>query len=107
MNPGRTIWMGNIEPWMDEGFIQQLFSDLSKQFYLSVIGVFQKKITIIRKNNKRGIFKFILLLLDCAFIELESKSTASMVINNYNGKQYNNIILYSFILYNILESSIG
>ena len=30
MNPGRTIWMGNIEPWMDEGFIRQLFSDLSK-----------------------------------------------------------------------------
>ena len=29
MNSSRTLWMGNIESWMDELFIRSLFKSIS------------------------------------------------------------------------------
>ena len=47
-----TIWMGNIESWMDEAYLDSFLAELR---------IYPSKINIIRKENKRGIFYIIQL----------------------------------------------
>ena len=70
----RTLWMGNIEPWMTKYY---LISALNK------INIFPDKISIKRLANKRS----------CAFLEFLSHEIAEEVLNKFNGKYMNNIEL--------------
>ena len=70
----RTLWMGNIEPWMTKYY---LTSALNK------IDIFPDKISIKRLANKRS----------CAFLEFLSHEIAEEVLNKFNGKYMNNIEL--------------
>ena len=31
----KTLWIGDIEPWMDEAYIQSLFAQVSKKDHLN------------------------------------------------------------------------
>ena len=70
----RTLWMGNIEPWMNKNY---LISALNK------IGIFPNKISIKRFVNKRN----------CAFLEFLSHEIAVEILNKFNGKYMDNIKL--------------
>jgi RNA recognition motif-containing protein len=68
----KTLWLGNIESWMDTMFLKK---------FLEEINIFPKKISLKIKETKRG----------CAFLEFESHESAEKAINNYNGKIHRNI----------------
>ena len=70
----RTLWMGNIEPWMTNNY---LLSALNK------INIFPNKIDIKKFQNKRSY----------AFLEFSSHEIAEEILNKYNGKYMNNILL--------------
>jgi len=70
----RTLWMGNIEPWMTKYY---LLSSLNK------INIFPNRISIKRYQNKRS----------CAFLEFLSHEIAEEILNKFNGKYMNNIQL--------------
>ena len=70
----RTLWMGNIEPWMTKNY---LLSALNKK------NIFPYKINIIRFENKRS----------CAFLEFLSHEIAEEILNKFNGTYMNNIEL--------------
>ena len=59
----RTLWMGNIEPWMNHTFLNAL---------LNSINIFPRRTIVKNPSNKRG----------CEFIR-----------NNFNGKIINNFEL--------------
>jgi RNA recognition motif-containing protein len=68
----KTLWLGNIEPWMDNYYLINLLQE---------IGIYPTKITIKSKPSKRG----------CAFLEFSTYEIAKKVLNKYNGKIYKNI----------------
>jgi RNA recognition motif-containing protein len=68
----KTLWLGNIEPWMDNYYLINLLQE---------IGIYPTKITIKSKHSKRG----------CAFLEFSTYEIAKKVLNKYNGKIYKNI----------------
>ena len=70
----RTLWMGNIEPWMTKYY---LLSSLNK------INIFPNRISVKRYRNKRS----------CAFLEFLSYEIAEEILNKFNGKYMNNIQL--------------
>ena len=70
----RTLWMGNIEPWMTKYY---LLSSLNK------MNIFPNRISIKRYQNKRS----------CAFLEFLSHEIAEEILNKFNGKYMNNIQL--------------
>ena len=70
----KTLWMGNIEPWMNHAFLTSLLNNLN---------IFPKKIMIKNPQNKRG----------CAFLEFNTQEEAHLVLNNFNGKIVNNLEL--------------
>ena len=70
----KTLWMGNIEPWMNHIFLTSL---------LNSINIFPKKTIIKNPQNKRG----------CAFLEFNTQEQAQTVLNNFNGKIVNNFQL--------------
>ena len=70
----KTLWMGNIEPWMTNNY---LLSALNK------INIFPNKIDIKKFQNKRSY----------AFLEFSSHEIAEEILNKYNGKYMNNILL--------------
>lgn len=75
MEQSRTLWMGNIENWMDENYINQILNSLN----LKPI-----KIRILQNDNPKS----------CCFIEFESPEIADFVLENYNGlKLKNDLIL--------------
>ena len=69
----RTLWMGNIEPWMSKYY---LLSALNK------INIFPNKINIKRFENKRS----------CAFLEFLTHEIAEEILNKFNGKYINNLL---------------
>ena len=69
----RTLWMGNIEPWMTNNYI---LSALNK------INIFPNKINIKRFENKRS----------CAFLEFLTHEIAEEILNKFNGKYINNFL---------------
>ena len=70
----KTLWMGNIESWMTYSFISS---------YLNSIQIFPQRITLKNPSNKRG----------CAFLEFGNKEQAEFVLNNFNGKNIQNLEL--------------
>lgn len=68
----KTLWLGNIESWMDANFLKQ---------FLAENNIFPKKISIKAKGTKRG----------CAFLKFDSNEIAQSVIENNNGKIHRNI----------------
>ena len=70
----KTLWLGNIESWMDSYYIKETLKQL---------GIFPIKITIKAKNGKRG----------CAFLEFNTQEQAEYILNNFNGKIFNNLEL--------------
>ena len=49
----KTLWLGNVESWMDYMFLKK---------FLEEINIFPKKISIKTKETKRG----------CAFLEFDT-----------------------------------
>ena len=74
MNSSRTLWMGNIEKWMDEKYIKK---------NLTLINVFPNKLSILHKDNQKS----------CCFIELDSPQEALYVLDTYNGFQLDGFTL--------------
>lgn len=70
----KTLWMGNIEPWMNHTFLNAL---------LNSINIFPRRTIVKNPSNKRG----------CAFLEFNSKEQAEFIRNNFNGKIINNFEL--------------
>lgn len=70
----KTLWMGNIEPWMSYSYIAS---------FLNSNQIFPQRITLKNPANKRG----------CAFLEFANKDQAEFVLNNFNGKNIKNLDL--------------
>ena len=70
----KTLWMGNIESWMNKAFLITL---------LNSINIFPRRIIVKNPPNKRG----------CAFLEFNTKEQAEFILNNFNGKIINNLEL--------------
>lgn len=68
----KTLWMGNIEKWMNHQFILSTLNNLN---------IYPIKISIKNTEKKRG----------CAFLEFNSRETAENVLKNFNGKKTNGI----------------
>jgi RNA recognition motif-containing protein len=69
-----TLWMGNIENWMTHSYLYDL---------LKSSNIYPNKITIKNYPNKRG----------CAFLEFNTQEQAEFILNNFNGKIFNNLEL--------------
>ena len=70
LNYQNTIWMGNIQRYMDSNYLQSLLSSLN---------ITPKKINVKININKPGY----------AFLEFESRATAENVLKNFKGKIIN------------------
>ena len=68
----KTLWMGNIEPWMNHTFLIAL---------LNSINIFPLRTIVKNPSNKRG----------CAFLEFNSPEMAQFVLTEYNNKVINGI----------------
>ncbi len=68
----KTLWMGNIEPWMNQQFLISV---------LNTVGIYPKKTIIKNPANKRG----------CAFLEFNTHDEVEMILQNFNGKTFHNI----------------
>ena len=68
----KTLWLGNIETWMDINFLKR---------FLAENNIYPRKISIKSKPTKRG----------CAFLKFDTHEIAQSVIDNNNGKIYRNI----------------
>ena len=66
MDPLKTLWMGNIENWMDENYINQI---------LNSINIKPIKIRILQNENPKS----------CCFIEFEFPEIANFILQKYNG----------------------
>ena len=69
-----TLWMGNIEKWMTQNYLNNL---------LKAANIYPKRITIKNYQNKRG----------CAFLDFSSPEMAGFVLTNYNNKIINGVQL--------------
>ena len=72
--PHTTLWMGNIEPWMNISFLSSILNE---------VNIFPQRIILKNPSNKRG----------CAFLEFRTQEQAENVLNNFNGKKINNLEL--------------
>ena len=70
----KTLWMGNIEPWMNHTFLTS---------FLNSINIFPRRTIVKNPSNKRG----------CAFLEFNTQEQAEYILNNFNGKIFNNLEL--------------
>lgn len=62
-----SLWMGDIETWMDENYIKELFKNIA-----NVVSV-----KIMKKNG---------MPVGYCFVEFENSQIANYVLENYNGK---------------------
>lgn len=69
-----TLWMGNIEKWMDHAYLYNL---------LKTANIYPNRITIKNYKSKRG----------CAFLEFFSHKMANYVLTEYNNKVINGVKL--------------
>ena len=70
----KTLWMGNIEPWMTFSFLSTILKE---------VNIFPKNIILKNPSNRRG----------CAFLEFNSKEEAETTLKNINGKIIHNLEL--------------
>ena len=66
MDPLKTLWMGNIENWMTENYINQI---------LNKININPIKIRILQNDNPKS----------CCFIEFDTPEIANFILEKYNG----------------------
>lgn len=69
-----TLWMGNIESWMNHYYLSSL---------LNSANIYPSKIIIKNPINKRG----------CAFLVFNTQEMAKNILDNFNGKKIKNIDL--------------
>lgn len=69
-----TLWMGNVEKWMNIAYLCNL---------LNSVNIYPSNITIKHYQNKRG----------CAFLDFYSKEIAEYVLTEYNNKEINGVQL--------------
>lgn len=62
----KTLWMGNIEKWMNRIYITKILNNLN---------IYPKKVLLKNNENKRG----------CAFLEFDTKEKAEFVLKNFQG----------------------
>jgi len=70
----KTLWMGNIESWMNTVYLKSL---------LNSINIYPRRIILKNASNKRG----------CAFLEFHTKEQSEYVLKQFNGKIINNLEL--------------
>ena len=68
----KTLWLGNIESWMNVHYIKETLNEL---------GIFPIKITMKPKVSKKG----------CALLEFDSYETALNILKKYNGINHKNL----------------
>ena len=86
MNSSRTLWMGNIENWMNKKFILSIFESISKNSLINlykILDIIPIKINLLIKEDKKS----------SCFIEFDSQKTASTVLRKYNNQTINNVKL--------------
>jgi len=77
----RSLWIGEIEPWMDEGFMIKIFQVVGT-YYTYIVLIYLanvKNIKIIRDKAKATSNGY-------GFIEFENQEIAKEVLNSLNGK---------------------
>ena len=82
MEPNKTLWMGNLDQRVDENYLLNLFSYLSKskkisKFQIKTIDIKLISIKIFSKNDYKK---------SSAFIEFETPEIAQHVLEDYNNK---------------------
>lgn len=80
-----TLWIGDIDPWMDEVYVKNIFQDIAEV----------KNIKVMKKNGQS---------IGYGFIEFESEEIATDILNKYNGKHingYNKLLKLSRAQYNL------
>lgn len=80
-----TLWIGDIDPWMDEVYVKSLFANIAPI----------KSIKVMKKNGQS---------IGYGFIEFDSDETASYVLHKYNGKSilgYNKLLKLSRAQFNL------
>lgn len=70
MSSNSTLWMGDIETWMDENYVKKIFALIAPL----------KSIKVMKKNGQS---------IGYGFIEFETEDIATYVLNNFNGKIIN------------------
>ena len=74
MDPLKTLWMGNIENWMSENYINQI---------LNKINIKPIKIRILQNDNPKS----------CCFIQFETPEIANFILEKYNRVKLNDFVL--------------
>lgn len=64
----KTLWIGDVEPWMDEIYYSNIFNMIAPV----------KSIKIMKKGG---------VSIGYGFVEFESEEISSYVLNNFNGKE--------------------
>ena len=80
-----TIWIGDIDPWMDENYVKSIFNNIAPV----------KNIKVMKKNGQS---------IGYGFIEFDSEEIASEILQKYNGKSilgYNRLLKLSRAQYNL------
>jgi RNA recognition motif-containing protein len=80
-----TLWIGDIDPWMDESYIENIFSSIAPI----------KSIKVMKKFGQS---------IGYGFIEFETEEIATNVLQTYNGKSivgYNKLLKLSRAQYNL------
>lgn len=65
--PSNTLWIGDIDTWMDENYVRNIFIKIAPI----------KSIKVMKKNGQS---------IGYGFVEFEDCETATNILNNYNGK---------------------
>lgn len=69
-----TLWMGNIESWMNHHFVS---------YILNKANIHPTRIVVKNPSNKRG----------CAFLIFNSHEEANNILENFNGKKIDGLNL--------------
>ena len=75
-NTSKTLWIGEIESWMEEKFLIKVFSDYGKENFLFLANV--KNIKVIRDKVSGAHQGY-------GFVEFESSEVASYILETFNG----------------------
>ena len=62
-----TLWIGDIDSWMDENYVRNIFGNVAPI----------KSIKVMKKNGQS---------IGYGFVEFEDYDTASEILKNYNGR---------------------
>ena len=77
----KTLWMGDIEPWMDENFISSLFSQTGLMEFIQELLLGRKLFETVIQVSPQVHF----LTKGYGFIEFTSHEVAEQVLKLYNG----------------------